>query len=91
MTNEEMKARYKQAELLYVMKECEDALEILEELLHAAPGNRDLMIAKIKCLTAMGFREEAKHLCRTILSSHEDAHAASLLARLENSEQYSNA
>lgn len=90
MTQEEMKSRYKQAGLLYIMKEYEDALDILEELLRVVPENRDLLIAKIKCLIAMGFREEAKHLCRIILSTSQDSHAASLLARLEDSNQYSN-
>lgn len=68
-TKDMLRTRYKQAGLLYVMKEFEDALDILDELLAYVPNSRELLAAKAKCLSAMGFREEAREICQRLVSA----------------------
>ena len=84
-----LKTQYKHAELLFIMKEFEDALDVLEELLQHLPNNPELLLAKIKCLAAMGFREEAKSLCRQLMESCQNPHVLTLWNTLCSNEVYS--
>lgn len=88
MTRQEIETRYKQAELLYIMKEFEDALDILDELLKTVPKNKELLIAKAKCLASMGLREEARKICRQLITDQHDAHAAAMLERLDSDNEF---
>ena len=88
MTRQEIETRYKQAELLYIMKEFSDALDILDELLQTVPKNKELLIAKAKCLAAMGLREEARRICQSLITEQHDAHAAAVLERLDSDDEF---
>lgn len=83
MNKQELETLYKQAGLLYLMKEYTDALEILDDLLKSVPGNAEVLIAKCKCLIAVDRREEARLICRQIMTSHNDSRAVAILSQLE--------
>ena len=91
MNKRELETRYKQAGLLYIMREFEDALDILDDLLRHLPGNKEILIAKVKCLVSMGFHAEANELCQQLLATCNDAHVAGILARLQKGNHLSHA
>ncbi len=84
-----LETQYKHAELLFIMKEFEDALDVLEELLTQLPENPDLLLAKIKCMAALGLREEAKSICRRLVASSHNPQAVALLNTLCSNDAYS--
>lgn len=90
MTRQVIETRYKQAELLYIMKEFDDALDILEELLQVMPNCRELLIAKAKCLVSMGLREEARKVCEYLVGELHDGPAAEVLERLNADDEFSH-
>jgi hypothetical protein len=90
MNKQELEARYKQAEILYIMKEFEDAVEILDQILEYAPGNREVLVAKAKSLAALDMREEAEKICEHLISIYNDSHAVHLLARLKTKDTVSH-
>lgn len=71
MEKDQLKCLYQQAKTLYVMKEYENVLLIIDALLQENSDRRSLVYLKIKCLKKLGLLEEARQIFEGLLPEYQ--------------------
>ena len=75
-------ALYKEAEALYRDDKLLEADTILSELDSAFPNTKNIMFARARCFAALGNREGAEALCRSLIEDYDYGRARVLLASI---------
>ncbi len=82
MSEKAAEHNYRMALMFYRTERYEDAIAILDDLALQYPDSKHVLYALTKCFLKVGRYQEARDLCRELITRHEDERAQDLLVRI---------